>query len=189
MVSKNKGGVILNMDYRHYDKLRKKILRHLNNDKCYNYSITSEFNSDENNNPIEKITYSITSLKADSKKLKGGFSKMKTNKTEVETKQVATKRPEEIKLFIPRSRLVEKTIKGSKGDFTVLGVNVGSKYVRLYHKKEHTLPNTILEGVLWARSFKYNGKDLTELAIFITNSLEPIQDEALDDNDQDDLPF
>jgi hypothetical protein len=73
MVSKNKGGVILNMDYRHYDKLRKKILRHLNNDKCYNYSITSEFNFDENNNPIEKITYSISFFKERLIVKKGGF--------------------------------------------------------------------------------------------------------------------
>jgi len=62
MVSKNKGGVILNMDYRHYDKLRKKILRHLNNDKCYNYSITSEFN-----------TYSISFFKERLIVKKGGF--------------------------------------------------------------------------------------------------------------------
>jgi hypothetical protein len=69
MVSKNKGCVILNWDYYHYIKIRRKILRHLSKDKCYNYNITSELKTDENNNYIEVITYTINSIKlnADSK--------------------------------------------------------------------------------------------------------------------------
>lgn len=95
-----------------------------------------------------------------------------------------------IKVIVPQSDIVAKDLKTKKGEeFTIFGIQVGDKFLRLVHAREHTYPDGDLECNLYARKYTTARGEFSELALFITNTLPPVttDDESVDD--ESDVPF
>lgn len=77
-----------------------------------------------------------------------------------------------IRVEIPSSLVVEKEIKGKEGVFTIKGVIVGDKFIRLTYPKDSELPSDTLIGNLYPRTYKgKTGAEFQEIAIYIENSV------------------
>lgn len=78
-----------------------------------------------------------------------------------------------IKVIVPRGRVVEKKLKTKKGDdFTIIGINVGDKFVRLVHGQDRTLPDGDLECNLYARKYETARGEFSELALYVENTID-----------------
>lgn len=80
-----------------------------------------------------------------------------------------------VTVSIPVARIVPKVIKGSVGEFTLYGVAVGTKFVRLVLPKDTVLPTAgNVEGNLFARKYesKTTKAEFDEIAIYVTNPVK-----------------
>lgn len=76
-----------------------------------------------------------------------------------------------IRVEIPSSLVVDKVIKGKEGDFTIKGVLIGDKFIRLVYAKDTELPSDTLIGNLFPRTYKgKTGVEYQEVAIFVENT-------------------
>ena len=110
--------------------------------------------------------------------------------------------PNNIKVSVPVSRIGIKTLNTKKGDtFTIKGVHIGDKFLRLTHAKGTKLPSGVLECNLYARKYETPRGEFSELSLYVLNAIsidcagvekdENANVEIADDADDadPDLPF
>ena len=77
----------------------------------------------------------------------------------------------DIKVTIPKERIVMKTIAAAVGSFEIPTIKLGDKDIRLTMAKDHRLPDGTIEGNLYGRKYKTARGEFTEIAIYVTNSV------------------
>ena len=98
---------------------------------------------------------------------------------------------ENIKVVVPKSRIVESLIKGEKGEFTAYSVSLGRKDVRLTIPMGFVLPDGDVEGTLYGRKYTNKFGSFSEVAIFVENAVLPTDPSSVKTEEvaDKDLPF
>jgi len=84
----------------------------------------------------------------------------------------------DVTILIPQERISKKPIKSAKGDFEILGVKMGEKFLRLTMPKGYTLPDGDVTGNLYPRKYETPKGKFDELAIWVTNAVPSAEDVA-----------
>lgn len=99
----------------------------------------------------------------------------------------------QISVVVPRSFVVEKVIKGSKGEFTIYGLQIGSKFMRFTYPAGRMLPDDApIECHMYSRKYKARGAEYDEVALWVDNHVERVINEQLEldlEADEKKLPF
>lgn len=75
-----------------------------------------------------------------------------------------------VEIKIPVERLVEKEFKGKDGKFSLKGINVGEKFIRLVYPQGTVLDDKVIVGHLFPRKYKNKaGVEFSEIAIYVDN--------------------
>ena len=99
----------------------------------------------------------------------------------------------QVSVVVPRSFVVEKVIKGSKGEFTIYGLKIGSKFMRFTYPAGRMLPpDADIECHMYSRKYKARGAEFDEVALWVDNHVELVINEQLEldlESDEKTLPF
>ncbi len=99
----------------------------------------------------------------------------------------------QISVVVPRSFVVEKVIKGSKGEFTIYGLQFGSKFMRFTYPAGRMLPDDApIECHMYSRKYNARGAVYDEVALWVDNHVERVINEQLEldlEADEKKLPF
>lgn len=87
----------------------------------------------------------------------------------------------QISVVVPRSLVAEKVIKGSKGEFTIYGLQIGSKFMRFTYPAGRMLPDDApIECHMYSRKYNARGAVYDEVALWVDNHVERVINEQLE---------